>query len=140
MWSDSPAVGALVHERVRRTVVAGELRGQLALLQQTVQDASLRHGVHGAGRQQVGALLAARARVARPQQRRPEHCCQVVHRHFVLALVLVHPVHISKCQLSSSNTCMRVRPSILFMVTLHILLCRTNLVFLQATVLSKQNI
>ena len=72
--------------------MAGQLRGELALLQQAVQDAGLRHGVHGAGGQQVGALLAARARAARPQQRRPEDCCQVVHGHLVLALVLVHSV------------------------------------------------
>lgn len=69
----------------------GEVRGELALLQQAVEDAGLRHGVHGARRQQVGALLAAAARRARPQQRRTEHRRQVVQRHLVLALVLVYP-------------------------------------------------
>lgn len=74
-------------------MVRGELRGELALLQQAVEYPRLRHGVHGAGRQQVGALLGARARAARPQQRRPEHRRQVVQRHLVLALVLVHPTN-----------------------------------------------
>lgn len=79
-------------------MVAGQLCCELALLQQTVENAGLRHGVDGAGRQQVGALLAARARAAGPQERRPEHSRQVVHRHLILALVLVHPVNIETCQ------------------------------------------
>lgn len=83
--------GWLVQQRVVRAVVRGQLRGQLALLQQAVEDAGLRHGVDGAGRQQVRAQLGRAARRARPQQRRPEHRRQVVQGHFVLALVLVHP-------------------------------------------------
>lgn len=71
-------------------MVRGELRGELALLQQAVEDAGLRHGVHGAGGQQVGAQLAAGAGRGGPQQRGPEHRGQVVQRHLVLALVLVH--------------------------------------------------
>lgn len=87
----------LVEQRLRRAVVRGQLRGQLALLQQAVQDAGLRHGVHGAGGQQVGAQLAARARAARPQQRRPEHGRQVMQRHLVFALVLVHSECLCSC-------------------------------------------
>lgn len=83
----------LVEQLLRRAVVRGQLRGQLALLQQAVQDAGLRHGVHRAGRQQVRAQLAARARAARPQQRRPEHRRQVVQRHLVLALVQVYSAY-----------------------------------------------
>lgn len=75
---------------VSGAVMRRELGGELALLQQAVEDAGLRHGVHGAGGQQVGARLGARRRAARPQQRRPEHRRQVVQRHLVVCLVLVH--------------------------------------------------
>lgn len=64
------------------------------MLQKTVQDARLRHDIHGAGGQQVALLGRVRAD-RRPQQGGTEHGGQVVQGHLVLGFVLVHPVKIN---------------------------------------------
>lgn len=79
-------------------VGGGDARGEVAVLQKAVEDARLRHDIHGAGGQQVTLLSRVRAD-RRPQQSGTKHGGQVVEGHLVLRFVLVHPGEINLSRL-----------------------------------------